>query len=174
MHQINYLRKNPSLSRSVLEGLSTITKWDLFQECNASWSTLVPSLRSSGPAPCSAPLKNTQQKGQLRTDILWFSYLYHLTCETPAIPRAFSPISNMLILLDHNNSSLLFVFQRPWENLFVSLKFHGESYFIFNWRIITLQYCNGFCHTWTWIRHRFTHVLSLLNFPPTSLPIPPL
>ena len=70
MHQINYLRKNPSLSRSVLEGLATITKWDLFQECSASWPTLVPSLRSSGPAPRSAPLKNTQQKGQLRTDIL--------------------------------------------------------------------------------------------------------
>ena len=23
----------------------------------------------------------------------------------------------------------------------------------FNWRIITLQYCNGFCHTLTWISH---------------------
>ena len=30
--------------------------------------------------------------------------------------------------------------------------------FIFNWRIITLQYCVGFCHTSTWISHRYTHV----------------
>ena len=28
----------------------------------------------------------------------------------------------------------------------------------FNWRIITLQYCDGFCHTSTWIGHRYTCV----------------
>ena len=28
----------------------------------------------------------------------------------------------------------------------------------FNWRLITLQYCSGFCHTLTWISHRYTHV----------------
>ena len=36
------------------------------------------------------------------------------------------------------------------------------------------QYCVGFCHPSTWISHRYTHVPSLLNLPPTSLPIPPL
>ena len=117
-------------TRETLKGPHAMVQWDLFQECSASWSTLVPSLRSSGPTPCPSPLKNTQQKGQLRTDILWFSYLYHLIWETPAIPRAFRPISNMPFLLDHNNPSLLFVFQRPWENVFDSLKFHRESYFI--------------------------------------------
>ena len=31
--------------------------------------------------------------------------------------------------------------------------------FIFiSWRLITLQYCSGFCHTWTWISHGFTCV----------------
>ena len=31
--------------------------------------------------------------------------------------------------------------------------------FIFNsWRLITLQYCSGFCHTLTWISHGFTCV----------------
>ena len=45
--------------------------------------------------------------------------------------------------------------------------------FIFNWRIVTLQYGDGFYHTSTWIGHRHTHVPSLLNLPPTSLPIPP-
>ena len=34
----------------------------------------------------------------------------------------------------------------------------------------TLQYYNGFCHTSTWIGHRYTYVPSLLNSPPTSLP----
>ena len=29
--------------------------------------------------------------------------------------------------------------------------------FIFiSWRLITLQYCSGFCHTLTWISHGFT------------------
>ena len=28
--------------------------------------------------------------------------------------------------------------------------------FIFNWRIIALQYYVGFCHTSTWISHRYT------------------
>ena len=39
--------------------------------------------------------------------------------------------------------------------------------FIFNWRIIALQFCVAFCHTSTWISHRYTHVASLLNLPPT-------
>ena len=38
---------------------------------------------------------------------------------------------------------------------------------IFNRRIIALQYCVLFCHTSTWISHRYTHVPSFLNLPPT-------
>ena len=43
-----------------------------------------------------------------------------------------------------------------------------------NWRILALQYCTGFCHTSTWISHRYTYVPSLLNLPPTSHTSPPL
>ena len=34
------------------------------------------------------------------------------------------------------------------------------SYFFFfiSWRVITLQYCSGFCHTLKWISHGFTCV----------------
>ena len=28
----------------------------------------------------------------------------------------------------------------------------------FNWRIIALQYCAGFCHTTTWISHKYTYI----------------
>ena len=38
--------------------------------------------------------------------------------------------------------------------------------FILNWRITALQYCVGFCHTTTWIRHKHTCL------PPEPLPIP--
>ena len=35
------------------------------------------------------------------------------------------------------------------------------AFIFFNWRIITLQYCAGFCHTSTWISHRYAYVPSL-------------
>ena len=37
---------------------------------------------------------------------------------------------------------------------------------IFNWRITALPYWVGFCHSSTWISHRYTYVLCLLNLPP--------
>ena len=43
----------------------------------------------------------------------------------------------------------------------------------FNWRLISLQYCSGFCHTLTWISHEYTCVPPVPNPPPTSPhPIP--
>ena len=52
---------------------------------------------------------------------------------------------------------------------------HTEFIFLIyvNWRLITLQYCGGFCHTFTWISHGCTCV-PILNPPPASLPIPSL
>ena len=32
------------------------------------------------------------------------------------------------------------------------------SFIFISWRLITLQYCNGFCHTLTWISYGFTRV----------------
>ena len=58
---------------------------------------------------------------------------------------------------------------------------HGDplQYFLFlikkkkiNWRIVALQNVVVFCHTSTRVRHKCTHVPSLLDFPPISLPIP--
>ena len=43
----------------------------------------------------------------------------------------------------------------------------------FNWRLITLQYCGGFCHTLTWISHRCTCVPHPKPHP-TPLSIPSL
>ena len=48
--------------------------------------------------------------------------------------------------------------------------YKAKNFFLvyFNWRLITLQYCGGFCHTLTWISHGCTCV------PPwPSLPIHP-
>ena len=45
--------------------------------------------------------------------------------------------------------------------------------FIFiSWRLITLQYCSGFCHTLKWISHGFTCVPH--PDPPSHLPLHPI
>ena len=41
--------------------------------------------------------------------------------------------------------------------LYVESFFFPPFIFI-SWRLITLQYCSGFCHTLTWISHGFTCV----------------
>ena len=44
------------------------------------------------------------------------------------------------------------------------------SFIIFGWRLITLQYCSGFCHTLTWISHGVTCIPHSDPPPPTSSP----
>ena len=39
-----------------------------------------------------------------------------------------------------------------------SPKFYFYLFIYFNWRLITLQHCSGFCHTLTWISHGCTCV----------------
>ena len=51
--------------------------------------------------------------------------------------------------------------------------FYLFIYFLIGWRLITLQYCSGFCHTLTWISHGFKCILNPVP-PPTSLPTPSL
>ena len=49
-----------------------------------------------------------------------------------------------------------------------------EALIYFNWRLITLQYCDGFCHTSTWISRRCT-CPPILNrrshLPPHTIPL---
>ena len=44
-------------------------------------------------------------------------------------------------------------------------------FFFISWRLITLQYCSGFCHTLTWISHGFTCIPH--PYPPPPPPSPP-
>ena len=46
------------------------------------------------------------------------------------------------------------------------------SFIFVSWRLITLQYCSGFCHTLTWISHGFTCVPH--PDPPSHLPVYPI
>ena len=45
-------------------------------------------------------------------------------------------------------------------------------FFNSNWRLVTLQYCGGFCHTLTWISHGYTCVPH--PDPPSHLPHHPI
>ena len=46
------------------------------------------------------------------------------------------------------------------------------SFIFISWRLITLQYCSGFCHTLTWISHGFTCIPH--PNPPSHLPLHPI
>ena len=69
-----------------------------------------------------------------------------------------------------------------WVTILLShLSFVNPLYFFFNlffilffmsWRLITLQYCSGFCHTLKWISHGFTCVPP--PNPPSHLPLHPI
>ena len=55
---------------------------------------------------------------------------------------------------------------------------HTHIYFFFfsfifiSWRLITLQYCSGFCHTLTWISHGVTCIPH--PYPPSHRPLHPI
>ena len=46
------------------------------------------------------------------------------------------------------------------------------SFIFISWRLITLQYCSGFCHTLTWISHGFTSIPHPNT--PSHLPLHPI
>ena len=65
----------------------------------------------------------------------------------------------------------------PWvlsSSGFWSLGNFFFFFFLISWRLITLQYCSGFCHTLTWISHGFTrvpHPNPLSHLPPHPIPL---
>ena len=56
-----------------------------------------------------------------------------------------------------------FVLFKLNQNFFPYIYLFLNSFIYSNWRIITLQYHNGFCHISAWIGHRHTCVPSILN-----------
>ena len=65
------------------------------------------------------------------------------------------------------------IFSKLFNNLLQYILFiYLKKCIYFNCRLITLQYCSGFCHTLTWISHGFTCVPH--PDPPSHLPPQPI
>ena len=57
-----------------------------------------------------------------------------------------------------------------WNQWQIHLK---KLFIYFNWKLITLQYCSGFCHTLTWISHgciSVSHTELPSHLPPHPIP----
>ena len=66
----------------------------------------------------------------------------------------------------------LFLFIVNLYSVYNQKKIAFFSFLSFNWRLITLQYCDSFCHTLTWISHGCTCVPH--PDPPSHLPPHPI
>ena len=71
-----------------------------------------------------------------------------------------------------NNFKVLFKMVEHVRYLLMCLVLFCFSFIFISWRLITLQYCSGFCHTLTWISHGFTCVPH--PDPPSHLPLHPI
>ena len=59
-----------------------------------------------------------------------------------------------------------------WTNTILGSLIFFFSFIFISWRLITLQYCSGFCHTSTWISHGFTCIPR--PDPSSHLPLHPI
>ena len=70
---------------------------------------------------------------------------------------------------------MLFIYITYLYIFYVNIKYALDifiyffSFLFISWRLITLQYCSGFCHTLTWIRHEFICIPH--PDPPSHLPL---
>ena len=63
--------------------------------------------------------------------------------------------------------------EQKWhESLTSRCSFFFSPFIFISWRLITLQYCSGFCHTLTWVSHGFTCISH--PDPPSCLPLHPI
>ena len=68
-------------------------------------------------------------------------------------------------------AQLIIACETPWflKNIYFFIYF---SFIFISWRLITLQYCSGFCHTLAWISHGVTCIPH--PNPPFHLPLHPI
>ena len=97
------------------------------------------------------------------------SHPYMTTGKTIALTR-WTFVGKVMSLLFNMLSRLAITFLPRSKRLFFLSVFYFIFPFIFiSWRLITLHYCSGFCHTLTWISHGVTCIPH--PDPPSHLPL---
>ena len=106
--------------------------------------------------------------GVQQSDIVIHTHV-NIHTHVPILSEALFPFR-----LLHNMSQFLKSFLDVFK-LFpnMNLCFFLVLIYLFYWMKITLQYCDGFCYTSTWIGHRHTCVPSLLNPRDSHFPLDP-
>ena len=148
---------------------------------DAAWFHPTPGVQSdytsSGPnTPFPRGLDHLQTEGQSGKQLLPITIglsqqaRANLSALCPSRTRATDDLGN------HRNLTTIFLFPPltfacPFLLLDAFPLFFFFIYFI-SWRLITLQYCSGLCHTLTWISHGFTCVPH--PEPPSHLPPHPI
>ena len=66
----------------------------------------------------------------------------------------------------------LFCFKNCWNSFIFFFLKCSLFIFLISWRLITLQYCSGYCHILTWISHGFTCIPH--TNPTSHLPLHPI
>ena len=91
--------------------------------------------------------------------------------------RVISPQNSLHGYVDITFLLLPFFFLHLWWEHWGSINSYFEiffSLFYISWRLITSQYCSGFCHTLIWISHGLTcvpHPEPPFHLPPHPIPL---
>ena len=93
-------------------------------------------------------------------------------CSTPgflSITNSPSLLRLMSVKLVMPSNHLIRCLPLLLPSIFPSIRDFSFFFYYFNWRLITLQYCSGFCHVLAWISHGCTcvpHPELPSHFPP--------
>ena len=123
--------------------------------CTCSVIQLCPTLFD--PMDCSLPGSSVHGISQARI-LQWIAISY---CRGSSWSMAWNCISSVscigwwiLLPLHHTNHKT--IVHPKWNQAMCTLNFF--SFIFISWRLITSQYCSGFCHTLKWISHGLTCV----------------
>ena len=98
-----------------------------------------------------------------------------ISLQSKRLSRVFSNITvqkHQFSVLSFLNGPILTSILDYWKKPQLFIIFIFLFIFFISWRLITLQYCSGFCHTLTWISHGFTCIPH--PDPPSHLPLHPI
>ena len=98
-----------------------------------------------------------------------------ISLQSKRLSRVFSNITvqkHQFSVLSFLNGPILTSILDYWKKPQLFIIFIFLFIFFISWRLITLQYCSGFCHTLTWISHGFTCIPH--PDPPSHLSLHPI